>query len=367
MKKLFKILLWSFLALIVLSTFIFLWNKSRPQIKEYEIVTPALEDIMIKTVATGKVEPRDEILIKPRMSGIISEVYKEAGQEVKEGEVIAKIRVIPEMVQLNSAESRVRMAEISFKQIKQSFNRDEELYKKGIIAKAEFEQSEATYKKNAEELENAKDALSIIREGISQKSSSSSTTHVRSTISGTILDIPIKAGNSVIQANTFNDGTTIASVADMSNLIFRGTVDETEVGKLTINSPIKIKIGALTNQTFDASLEYIAPKGKETNGAILFEIKAAIKIPKEVIIRAGYSANAEIILQKELQTLSIPEKCVTFANDSAFVYVAKKQTSPQEFEKKHIEIGISDGINVEVKSGLEKDTPIRGSIIDQKK
>ena len=294
-KKIMRIFFLVLICGAVLGTFYFLWKKAQPEVIVYELVTPATETIETKTVATGKVEPRDEVLIKPQMSGIISEVLKEAGQMVKEGEIIARIKVIPEMVQLNSAESRVRVADINLEQITATYKRDQQLFNQGVVSKEDYETSLANYKKAQEEAENAQDALEIIREGISKRSTATSTTQVRSTITGMILDVPVKVGNSVIQSNTFNDGTTIASVADMGNMIFKGKVDETEVGRIHEGMPLKLTVGALDSRVFDAQLEYVAPKGSEENGAVLFEIKAAVQIPADAFIRAGYSANGEIV------------------------------------------------------------------------
>ena len=366
MKKAGKYILFGLTGLIVFSTFVFLWNKSRPAVTVYEIVSPEIGTIENKTIATGKVEPRDEILIKPQISGIVSEVLKEAGQMVKVGEVIATVKVIPEMGQLNAAESRVRVAEINLKQIETEFARQTQLYKKGVISKEEYDASEAGFNKANEEKTNAQDALDIVREGVSKKYARLSNTQIRSTITGMILDVPIKAGNSVIQANTFNDGTTIASVANMNDLIFRGNIDETEVGKIKEGMPLSLTIGAIVNQKFDAELEYISPKGLEQSGAVLFEIKAAIRVPNSVFIRAGYSANAEIVMAKAADVLTIPESTVEFSNDSAFVYVLKEEKPRQVFEKKQITIGLSNGVSVEIKEGLGLEDKIRGNAIDKR-
>ena len=362
-KKILRIIFLVLVGAAVVGTFYFLWKKAQPVITMYEVVTPKRDSVETKTVATGKVEPRDEVLIKPQMSGIISELLKEAGQMVKEGEIIAKIKVIPEMVQLNSAESRVRVAKISLEQIEATYKRDEDLHKQGVISKEDYETSLANYKKAQEEAENAQDALEIIREGISRKSASSSTTQVRSTITGMILDVPIKVGNSVIQSNTFNDGTTIASVADMNNMIFRGKVDETEVGRIHEGMPIKLTVGALDSRTFDATLEYVAPKGVEENGAVLFEIKAAVQMPEDAFIRAGYSANAEIVLKRATDVLTVPESCVEFSGDSTFVQIVKQEKPEQLFEKRAVTVGLSDGIKIEVKEGLSEGDKIRGGIV----
>ena len=286
MKKYLKITLLVFIAIAFVGTFVFLYRKSKPQVITYNILTAEVADLEKTTVATGKVEPRDEILIKPQISGIIDRLYKEAGQSVKKGEVIAKVKVIPELGQLNSAESRVRLAQINATQAEVDFSRMEKLYNDQLISQEEFEKSEVSVKQAREELQTAKDALEIVKDGITKNSASFSSTLIRSTIDGLILDIPVKAGNSVIMSNTFNDGTTIATVADMNDLIFKGKIDETEVGRIHEGMPVKLTIGALQNVSFDAHLEYISPKGVEENGANQFEIRAAIQVPDRVMIRS---------------------------------------------------------------------------------
>ena len=326
----------------------------------YEIVTPEVADLEKTTVATGKIEPRDEVLIKPQISGIIAEVYKEAGEHVKAGEVIAKVKVIPELGQLNSAESRLRLAEISARQAETDFSRLKQLYEEQLISREEYEKAEVSVKQAREELLTAKDNLQIVKEGISQSNASFSSTLIRSTIDGLILDVPIKVGNSVIMSNTFNDGTTIATVANMNDLIFRGKIDETEVGRIHEGMSVKLTIGALQNLAFDAVLEYISPKGVEENGANLFEIKAAVNAPDSVVIRSGYSANAEIVLERLKQTLAIPEGSVEFSGDSTFVYLLTAE-QPQQFRRQQIEVGMSDGIKIAVKGGITTNDRIRGN------
>ena len=364
-KKIKRIVLLSLVGLAVVGTFVFLWKKAQPEVTEYEIVTPERGTVETKTVATGNVEPRYEILIKPQISGIISEVLKEAGQRVTEGEIIAKVKVIPEMGQLNSAESRVNVARISLDQVESTHRRDEQLFKQGILTAEEFDVSKANYRKAKEELANAQSALEIVRDGISRNTRSSSTTQIRSTITGMILNVPIKVGNSVIQSNSFNDGTTIASVANMNDMIFRGNVDETEIGKIREGIPIKLTVGALGTRTFDAVLEYVSPKGEEKNGAIQFEIKAAVSLPDTSFVRAGYSANAEIVLERAENVLTIPESTVEFHGDTAFVQVVKQEKPKQIFEKRQIKTGLSDGIKIEVKEGLTEKDKIRGAAISK--
>ena len=348
-KKYLKIASLAVVAAIFIWTFVFLYRKSQPTVKVYETIVPETADLEKTTVATGKVEPRDEVLIKPQISGIISEVYKEAGQSVKQGEVIAKVKVIPELGTLNSAESRVRLAEINAKQAETDFARVEKLFNDKLISNEEYEKGEVNVKQAREELQTAKDNLEIVKEGITKNSASFSSTLIRSTITGLILDVPIKVGNSVIMSNTFNDGTTIATVANMNDLIFRGNLDETEVGRVHEGMPVKLTIGALQNLSFNAVLEYISPKGVEENGANQFEI------------RSGYSANAEIVLERALKTLALPESTVEFSRDSTCVYVLTDSVPQQKFKRQQIEVGMSDGIKIAVKSGLTAKDKVRGA------
>jgi len=366
MKKILKFALLIIGAVLVIWTFWFLYQKSRPKVKKYVIENVTVGSIDKKTVATGKVDPRNEILIKPQMSGIIAAVYKEAGDIVKAGDVIAKIKVIPDMVSLNGAESRVSRAQISFDQSKKNYDRDGKLFADKVISKEEYEKTQLQFYNDKEELRTAKDNLSLTRDGISTNSAAISNTLVRSTINGTILDVPVKVGNSVIQSNNFNDGTTIATVANMSDMLFVGKLDETEVGKIKVGMPMDITIGALQDQKLTAKLEYVSPKGKEENGAIMFEMKAAVKVPKDVFVRAGYSANAEIVFSKSQDVITIPESCIEFGGDTAFVYILKTK-EPQTFTKKQIKIGLSDGVRIEVKSGLTTKNKIRGTEILEKK
>ena len=358
MKKYLKITLLVIIAIILVGTFVFLYQKSKPKVIVYETLAAEVTDLEKTTVATGKVEPRDEILIKPQISGIVDEVFKEAGQSVKKGEVIAKVKVIPELGQLNSAESRVRLAEINAKQAETDFTRIKKLYEDQLISREDYEKGEVAVKQAREENQTAKDNLEIIKEGITKNSASFSSTMIRSTIDGLILDVPVKAGNSVIMSNTFNDGTTIATVANMNDLIFRGNIDETEVGRIHEGMPIKLTIGALQNLTFDAILEYISPKGVETNQ---FEIKAAITVPDTVQIRSGYSANAEIVLQRASKVLAVPESTIEFSGDSTFVYIMTDSVPQQKFERTQVTTGMSDGIKIEIKKGVTAQTKLRGA------
>ena len=364
MKKFMKIAVLVLIAIVFIGTFVFLYQKSKPEKVSYQVLKAETKDLVQTTVATGKIEPRDEVEIKPQISGIIAEVYKEAGQTVKEGEVIAKVKVIPELGTLNAAESRVRLAEMNGKQAEIDLERMEKLYQGKLVSNEEYEKTLLAAKQAREELQAAKDNLEIVKEGITKNSASFSSTLIRSTITGLILDVPIKVGNSVIMSNTFNDGTTIATVADMSDLIFRGNVDETEVGRIREGIPVKITLGALQNMKFDAVLEYISPKSTENNGANQFEIKAAIDVPDSVTIRSGYSANAEMELQHVDGALTVPESAVEFSGDSTFVYVLTDSVPDQKFKRQQIVTGISNGIDTEVKQGLKSGDKVRGLKIE---
>lgn len=364
-KKILRFILFGLLGVVVISTFVYLWKKSQPEVSVYEIISPKIGNIEKKTVATGKVEPRDEVMIKPQISGIVEKLYKQPGEKVKAGDIIAKVKVIPEMGQLTSAESRLNLAQISADQLKLEYDRQSALYKKGIVSSDDFEKTDANYKKAKEEVASAQEALQIIKEGISKRSAKYSTTQIKATITGMILDIPIKVGSSVIQSNNFNEGTTIASIANMGDMIFKGKIDETEVGRVKEQMPITLTIGALQDQRFNATLEYVSPKGVEENGAILFEIKAAAKIPSGVFVRAGYSANAEIILGKKEKVIMVPENTVEFVKDSAFVNVLKSEKPEQTFQRKLIKVGMSDGISIEVVSGLTLKDKVRGNKVEK--
>ena len=346
MKRYSKLIIAAIIALIFIGTFVFLWQKSQPKEIVYSEFTPKLDSIQKTTIITGKIEPRNEVNVKPQISGIISELYKQPGDYVNAGDVIAKVKVIPDMNQLSSAEMRVRLADINLKQAQTDFQREENLYNQKLVS--------------ADEYDKSKLALKVVRDGVSKSNASASSTLIRSTISGVILDIPVKVGNSVILSNTFNDGTTIASVANMGDLIFRGNIDETEVGQLTMGIPMKITIGALQDLKFDAALEYISPKAVESNGANQFEIKAAVHVAKDDKLRSGYSANAEIVLARADKVLTIPESAIEFSGDSTFVYIIKGEGKQKDYERRAVVTGLSDGVNIEVKKGLTAKDKVRG-------
>ena len=355
-----KLIIAVIVALIFIGTFVFLYQKSQPEPVVYNEFTTKMGDVSKTTLITGKIEPRNEVNVKPQISGIITDIYKEAGDIVKAGEVIAKVKVIPDMSQLSSAESRVRLAEINAKQAQVDYDRDKVLFDKHLITAESFDKVSQTLHQAQEEVKAANDALEVVRDGVSKSNASASSTLIRSTISGVILDIPVKVGNTVILSNTFNDGTTIATLANMKDLIFRGNIDETEVGQLSIGVPMKITIGALQDVKLNASLEYISPKAVENNGANQFEIKAAIDVKGAKELRSGYSANAEIVLQTAKNVLTIPESAVEFSGDSTFVYLVKGKGEQKTYERHPVTIGISDGVNIEIKKGLSSKDVVRG-------
>ena len=362
MKRVIKYIVFALIAALFIGTFVFLFKNSRPQKIEYQEFTADYGNVARTTVVTGKIEPRNEVNIKPQINGIISELYKEAGQQVKEGEVIAKLRVIPDMNSLSSAQSRVRLAEINLKQAKTNYEREKALYDKNLVSDEEYDQVLQAYEQAKEEKNAAQESLEVIRDGVSKSNATGSSTLVRSTITGLILDIPVKVGNSVIQANTMNDGTTVATVANMSDLIFDGNIDETEVGTLVEGMPMKISIGAIADYSTQAALEYISPKAVENNGANQFEIKAAVKADGDHTIRSGYSANAEIVLEQADSVLVIPESALEFEGMDTFVYL---KGADGTFTKSPVTTGLSDGLNIEIRSGLAKGDVVRGSIIIQ--
>jgi HlyD family secretion protein len=340
-------------------TIYFLYKKSEKPPEVYKTQKPVITTILKKTVATGSVVPRKEVLIKSQVSGIVEKIYVEAGKKINKGDVIARIKIIPDMVNLNEAESRLDRARINLDNAKIDYERNQKLFKEGIIAKTEFQPIELDYKSAVQELDAAQNNLDLIREGVTKKSGEATNTLIRSTISGMLLDVPVKEGNSVIQSNTFNDGTTIASIADMSQMIFEGKVDESEVGKIKEGMDLILTIGAIENETYKAKLEYISPKGVVENGAIQFQIKAAMNLKENSFVRAGYSANADIVLDKKENVLAVPEGLLKFEGDSTFVEV---ETAPQKFKKVHVTTGLSDGINIEVIKGVSVNDKLKGQL-----
>lgn len=355
-----KMIIAGLVAIVFIGTFVFLWIKAQPQPKVYDEFTPTVADLRKTTVLTGKIEPRNEVNIKPQISGIITELMKEAGQTVQAGEVIAKVKVIPDMGQLSSAQSRLRLAEINLKQARTDYEREKVLYDKGLVSADEYDKIHQAYNQAREERSAAQDNLEVVRDGVSSNNANASSTLVRSTVTGVILDIPVKVGNSVILSNTFNDGTTIATVANMNDLIFRGNVDETEVGQVNVGMPMTITVGALQDLKFNARLEYISPKAVEANGANQFEIKAAVQVPEKTDVRSGYSANAQIVLAEALHVLTVPESAIHFEGNNTYVYLVQGKGKNKTYQRRDVKVGLSDGVNIQIKSGLTTNDRVRG-------
>ncbi len=337
-------------------TLFFLKEKETAAPASFKTETPRMADIVLKTMASGTVQPRQEILIKPNISGIIREVRVEAGDTVRAGDVLAEVTVVPNMSALSNAESRVQRARIAQSDAQQNHDRNAELLQDGVISPADFQSFATSLATAKEELLAAEDNLRIIRDGVTARNEGVSNTLIRSTIGGMVLDVPIKRGNSVIEANNFNEGTTIATVADMQDLIFQGNIDESEVEKLFVGMDLVLRIGAIENSAIPATLEYIAPKGVELNGAVQFEIKAAVDLAPGQFLRAGYSANADVVLDKRVNTMSISELLLQYDDDGPFVEV---KTGEESYERRPVTLGLSDGITAEVLSGVEMTDEIK--------
>lgn len=360
MNKIVKYILIGVLVLGAIWAALFFIKSNSKSAITYETQQPFMATIEKKTVATGKVIPQDEVEIKPQISGIIDKILLEEGVKVKAGDLIAVIKVVPNEQALYQAQGRVRNAELSLNNAKIEFERSKTLYDKGVVSNQDFINQKLAFEQGVQELKNANADYQIIRRG-SIGGSTSANTDIRATVSGTLLEIPVKEGDQVIQANNFNDGTTIATIADLSKMIFEGKVDEGEVGKLTVGTPLKITLGALEDVELDAKLKFIAPKGLEEAGAVQFKIEGDVEVSDDVFIRAGYSANASIVLEKKEDILVIPEALLQFdkSTNKPYVELAVGAEVDQKFERKNIETGISDGVNVEILSGLTEEDNIK--------
>ncbi len=350
MKKVVKYVVIVVLVIAALWAAMFFIRTNSKSAITYDTTQPFMSNIEKKTVATGKVVPEDEILIKPQITGIIEEVYLQEGEKVKAGDLIAKIKVIPNEQSLNQASGRVRNAQFAVNNIKIEYDRNKAIFDKGVISSQDFNTIQLQFNQAQQELKNAQVDYQIINKGTAAGASVANTI-IRATVSGTILEIPVKEGDQVIQSNNFNDGTTIATIADLTKMIFEGKVDEGEVGKLKIGTPLEISLGAIEDKKFPAKLRFIAPKGVEESGAVQFKIEGEVDVNDDVLIRAGYSANASLVLETKENVLVIPEALLQFdkSTDKPYVEVA---IGDQKFERRDVEIGISDGINVEIISGL---------------
>lgn len=357
MNKFVKYTLIGLLVIGVLVAVAYFIKKNSTPNKTFETETISEQTITNKIVVTGKVVPEDEIEIKPQIPGIIEKVFLEEGVTVKAGDLIAKIKVVPNEQALNGARGRVKNSELNLNNAKIEYERNKKLFDKGVIASQDFNTIELRYNQAKQELFNAQSDYQIIRKG-SAGGSTSANTNIRATVAGTILEIPVEEGDQVIESNNFNDGTTIATIADMTKMIFEGEVDEAEVGKLKVGMPLKISLGAMENASFDAKLRFVAPKGTELDGAVQFKIEGDMDVSKGEYVRAGYSANATIVLQNKENVMAIKEALLRFEKDSDQAYV-EVEVGENKFEKKEIELGVSDGIYVEVISGVTKEDKIK--------
>jgi HlyD family secretion protein len=346
-----KIISWFFgllLVCLILLAFFTLWRKSQAKPTIFETESAEVTDIIKKTVATGSIVPRKEVEVKPKVTGVLAELTAKPGDVVKQGDSLGKIKIVPDAMQINQAEAGVRSAQIAFDAAKRELDRNEELAKRGVVADAELQRFRTEFALRKQELGNAGSNLQLVKEGATRAQGKESTLIVTATVGGTIIDVPVKEGNSVIQANNFNPGTTVAVIADMSDIIFEGRVDESEVGKIKEGLTLQIKVGAIENEKLEGRLEYIAPKGKLVDGAIQFEIKAKVTPGKDSKIRANYSANADIVLAEKKQVLAIREALVQYDGEKPYVEI---ETAPKTFVRKDLKLGLSDGIKVEVLEG----------------
>ena len=351
-----------FILIFILVTFggamYYLYAKNQEDPVVYKTEKPANRTIVKKTVATGSILPLEEVIIKPNISGIIEEIYVEGGDLVKANDLIAKIKVVPNLAAVNQARNAIESAQIALNDEKRRFDRQKNLFEKGVISREEMERAEVSYKQAQQTYTAALQNYDIVKTGSTKALGNSANTLIRSTVSGMVLEMPVEVGNQVILSNNFNEGTTIAALADVNHMIFEGKVDESEVGKIKEGYPLEITVGAIEGVTFDAVLDYIAPKGKLENGAIQFEIKGTLHKADTTFIRAGLSANASIILARADSVLSIKEALVQFDEDSKKPFVEVK-TGDKDFERREVVLGVSDGLNVEVKEGLSEDDEIK--------
>lgn len=358
MKRVITIIVLAIIALLFVGSLYYLYQKNQESPVVYQTEKPTKQDITKETVATGSIVPKEEVLIKPNISGIIDKIYIEAGDTVQVNDLIAQLKVVPNVSNLANSKNQITSAKIALDNESKSYKRQKDLFDKGVISANEFDQAEVAFEQSKQTYNAARQTYQIIKTGTAKGVGTSANTQIRATIAGMVLDVPVKEGNQVIESNNFNEGTTIANLANVKNMIFKGNVDESEVGKIKVGLPLKITVGAIENKTFDAVLDYIAPKGEDENGAVQFKIEGSLKNRDGTFIRAGLSANASIILDKAEDVLTIKESLLQFDDKTEQPYVEVK-IGDQEFERRDVKLGVSDGINVEVIDGLSKDDEIK--------
>ena len=363
MKKTLRVIGLCLLALYVVYTLYYLWQQSQPEPTIYELVSPERRNLVKRTTVAGSMEARRQVSVKPQATGIISRLLVEPGDKVKAGDIIATIKIIPDMAQLNEAKSRVEAARINLAEVQREYDRIHSLFKDGVVSREEYDRQSTRLASARESVLAAESQVQVITRGQSSRSGNINITDLRSTITGIVLSVPVKEGASVSSTSVFTEGTTVAKIADMSDIIFRGYIDETEVALLQTGMDVELHLGSMQEVTIPAKLNYIAPEGVMQNGAKMFELKATTHIPEGITIRSGYSANANIVIDKASKVLSCDETAVEFQGDKAYVYVLTSKPEDvehQQFERREVTVGISDGLYMEVKSGIKEGDLLRG-------
>lgn len=356
MSKVLKYALVGLVVLGVLAAIIYVIETNRVTTEVYEVETPQMRSISEKTVATGSIVPRREIEIKPNISGIVSDVYVKAGQRIKSGDLLARIAVVTDMSRLSEANSNLQNAQIALENSRKNYERQKKLFDESVISAADFQKVQAQYQTDQQNRIAAQQKLEIIKTGAAGGLGGAGNTQVKSTVDGMVLDVPVEVGSQVTEANNFNAGTTIANIADLGRMIFDGAVDEADVGKITEGMPVEISVGAIPDTTFKAELDFISPKGQTENGVVQFEIKAAVQPLTNIFLRSGYSANASMVLQSA-EVLAIPEALLQY--DSKGEPYVEVKTGANRYERKNVELGVSDNNYVQVKSGVTQTDEIK--------
>ena len=370
MKKPIRVIGLCLLALFVVYTLYYLWKQSQPESTVYELVSPERQTLVKRTTVAGSMEARRQVAVKPQVTGIISRLLVEPGDRVKAGDVIATIKIIPDMAQLNEAKSRVEAARITLKEVQREYERTHSLFEDGVVSREEYEKQGSLLASARESVLAAESQVQVISRGQSARSGGVSVTELRSTITGVVLSVPVVEGASVSGTSAFTEGTTVAKIADMSDIIFRGFIDETEVAQLRLGMRIELHLGSMQEVTIPATLNYISPEGVMQNGARMFELKATANIPDDVTIRSGYSANASIVLGTARNVLSCNETAISFENGKPYVYVLTSppdDTAHQQFQRRAVTIGLSDGLSIELKGGVKNGELLRGNQATEKK
>jgi HlyD family secretion protein len=365
MKKTFSVIGLCLLALFVGYTLYFLWKQSQPVPTVYELVSPQQRTLVKRTTIAGSMEARRQVAVKPQATGVISRLLVEPGDKVKAGDVIATVKIIPDMAQLNEAKSRVESARINLAEVQREYDRVHLLYEDGVVSRADFDLKSSQLASARESVTAAESQVQVITRGQSARSGGISITDLRSTMTGVVLSVPVKEGSSVSGTSAFTEGTTVAKIADMSDVIFRGFIDETEVAMLKVGMDMELHLGSMQDVVIPAKLDYIAPEGEMQNGAKMFEVKATANIPADVTIRSGYSANANIVLGTANDVLSCDETAISFEEGKPYVYVLTSDPDDldhQQFERRAVTIGLSDGLAIELKSGVKAGELLKGNI-----